>query len=124
MSLRTYVNRRTVNSLILIVAVVVFNFLLFRLQVFLLGVSPAKLVLGASTSKHPEVLEKRLLEQWGIPGDDAGVDEWVEHLFKYMRNMLTLQFGVRNIIAPQRPVPDLIAERMPNTVILLGTSAF
>ncbi|MFW9928751.1 MAG: ABC transporter permease [Candidatus Thorarchaeota archaeon] len=119
MTLRGYIVRRCINSVILIFAVIVFNFFLFRLQVFLLGVDPVDIALGGRVYKNDirELYRKEL----GIPSKDSGFQVWFNYFISYIERMITLNFG-KSFLQGQN-VYDLIAQRLPNTVILLGTSS-
>lgn len=119
MGLRTYMIRRTINSFVLVLAVVVFNFFLFRLPVFLQGVDPADIILGGSYFR--EDIKEQLRQQWNIPPENASFQDWFNHFWAYLTNMLTLNFG-RSYVSRQ-PVANLIAEKLPNTVVLLGTAS-
>ena len=121
MSLKGYIVRRTINMAMLILAVLVFNFFIFRLQVFLFGIDPADLILPPNP-RDKEIWEAKLREKWRIPQKGAGLDQWLDHFFTYMANMLTLQFG-NSFFYQGKSVTDLILERLPNTVILLGTAS-
>lgn len=118
MGLREWVIKRTINNLLTIIAAVIFIFFLFRIPVFLLGVDPADLYL-ASAKMKPEELEN-LRRIYGIPGENAGFAEWADHFVKYIMNTLTFQFGLS--FQTLRPVSFEIAQRLPNTLLLLGIS--
>ncbi len=124
MSLRSYIARRIVNMFILILAVLVFNFFIFRLPVFLLGVDPADLVVPPDPRLR-EQYEETLRQNWGIPEKNAPIEQWIEHFQKYMINMLTFNFGYTFGTGGKgsKLVVDQLMERLPNTVLLLGTAS-
>ena len=117
MSLRGYLVRRLSIALVLLMAVIVFNFFLFRLPIFVLGMDPMSLY--ATPEMEPETVD-RLRELYGIPTRDAGLEAWSEHFLSYLKNMLTFEFG--DSFRSFRPVIKEITERLPNTIILMGIS--
>ena len=118
MGLREYILKRSINSIILFFAVLIFNFFLFRIPTFFFGVDPADLYMQAGM--EPETLEY-LRSAWGIPQPGAGPSEWFGHFIRYIGNMVTLNFGFS--FRSFRPVAQEIALRLPNTLILLGTAS-
>jgi peptide/nickel transport system permease protein len=103
----------------LVVAVIIFNFFLFRLPVFIQGIDPADLIIGGAYFETD--VKARLREQWKIPSKDAGFNEWLDHFIAYLGNMLTWNFGKSYIY--RKDVGQLVAEKLPNTVVLLGTAS-
>jgi peptide/nickel transport system permease protein len=118
LGLREYIAKRAINSVILFLAILVFNFFLFRIPTFFFGVDPADLYV--QVGMEAEDIEA-LRRAWGIPQPDAGFAEWFDHFLKYLGNMVTLNFGFS--FKSFRPVAMEIALRLPNTLILLGTSS-
>ncbi|MFW9808540.1 MAG: ABC transporter permease [Candidatus Thorarchaeota archaeon] len=120
MGLREYVIRRCVYMALLIVAVVCFNFFLFRLPTFLFGASPISLMLSDELRRN---LTQDLLEQmyanFGLV-PDPDIFDWVYMFWRYVVNMFTGNFGVSFLT--QRPVMFEIVSRLPNTLLLMGTS--
>jgi peptide/nickel transport system permease protein len=57
----------------------------------------------------------------GIPTKDASFTIWFDYFLDYIVRMITLDFG--ESFLQRIDVYDLIANRLPNTVILLGTSS-
>ncbi len=115
--LRAYVTRSLINRAVLFVAVLIFIFFLLRVPVFFFGVDPADMYL------HPDMTDEaraRLREIWGIPPEGAGFWEWLDHFTKYIRNMLTMDFGIS--FRTLRPVALELMYRLPNTIILMGTA--
>ncbi|OLS20224.1 MAG: Dipeptide transport system permease protein DppB [Candidatus Heimdallarchaeota archaeon LC_3] len=119
MTLRGYIVRRSINSVILIFAVIVFNFFLFRLQIFILGVDPVDIALGGAFFEND--IREQIRESLGIPTKDANFEVWYNYFLDYVARMITLDFG--ESFLQRLNVYDLIAQRLPNTVILLGTSS-
>ncbi|MFW9926879.1 MAG: hypothetical protein ACFFDM_08940, partial [Candidatus Thorarchaeota archaeon] len=120
MGLREYIVRRCVYMALLIVAVVCFNFFLFRLPTFLFGASPISLMLSDELRRN---LTQDLLEQmysnFGLV-PDPDIFDWVYMFWRYVVNMFTGNFGVSFLT--QRPVMFEIISRLPNTLLLMGTS--
>ena len=54
MGLREYIIRRSIYMFLLVVAVVCFNFFLFRLPTFLFGANPVSLMLSDDLRAHDE----------------------------------------------------------------------
>ncbi len=102
-----YILRRLVYAVVILFFILTFNFLIFR-------VMPGDPV-GTlqSPSMTPEM--KSLLEK------QYGLDKplWEQYLL-YMKNLLKFEFGYS--FQSRRPVADEILERLPNTLLLLGTS--
>ncbi|MHA1944621.1 MAG: ABC transporter permease [Candidatus Hodarchaeales archaeon] len=117
MSLRSYLFKRVTIAVVLFFAVLVFNFFIFRLPIFVLGRDP--MTLYTDPQMETEVIE-RLRVIYGIPERGAGFWPWLDHFIKYMQNMLTLNFG--QSFTSFRPVTAEITERLPNTLLLMGTS--
>ncbi len=121
MGLREYVIRRSIYMILLIVAVVCFNFFLFRLPTILWGISPVDLMMN-ETLKHNMTQEtlKELYRRFGlVPNPD--VFDWINMFWRYIISMFTGNFGYS--LYGQQPVLDEIAARLPNTLLLMGTSS-
>ncbi|MFW9963545.1 MAG: ABC transporter permease [Candidatus Sifarchaeia archaeon] len=121
MGLREYVIRRSVYMLLLIVAVVCFNFFLFRLPTFLFGADPISLMINDELAREltQELLEAMYANFGLVPHPD--VFDWIYMFWRYLVSMFTGNFGVSFL--SQRPVMETIVERLPNTLLLMGTSA-
>ncbi|MFX1506947.1 MAG: ABC transporter permease, partial [Promethearchaeota archaeon] len=63
-----------------------------------------------------------LRKVYGIPSSDADFWEWLNHFLLYMKNMIFLDFGFS--FETFAPVNNAIMERLPNTLLLMGTSTF
>ncbi|MHA2406166.1 MAG: hypothetical protein ACXACH_05385, partial [Candidatus Hermodarchaeia archaeon] len=55
-----------------------------------------------------------------LPPADATWVDWFYHFIAYIQNMFTLQFGIS--FSTGNPVVEDIMERLPNTLLLMGTS--
>jgi len=98
---------RSGKSVIVILGVVILNFLLIRLA----PGDPASIMAGEAASSDPAYVAQ-LRERFGL---DLPL---VQQLWVYVRGILQLDLGYsyRN----QLPVLDLIAERLPATLLLMG----
>lgn len=112
MTLRSYIIRRVAYMILLIFAVLTVNFLIF---VMLPG-DPIRHYITTSFERNitPEELE-RMKELFGL---DKPLHE---RYLTYIWNMLTWNFG-QSKIGGGTPVADQILERLPNTLILMGTA--
>jgi peptide/nickel transport system permease protein len=121
MGLREYVIRRSIYMVLLIVVVVCFNFFLFRLPTFLFGVDPISMMISDDlrTRMTTEFLE-RIYNSFGLVMN-PDIFDWIYMFWRYLVNMFTGNFGVSFL--SQRPVIDTIVERLPNTLLLMGTSS-
>ncbi|MHA2351672.1 MAG: ABC transporter permease, partial [Candidatus Thorarchaeota archaeon] len=121
MGLREYVIRRSIYMILLIVVVVCFNFFLFRLPTFLFGVDPISMMISDDLRSRmtTEFLE-RIYTSFGLVMN-PDIFDWIYMFWRYLVNMFTGNFGVSFL--SQRPVMDTIVERMPNTLLLMGTSS-
>ncbi|MFW9927140.1 MAG: hypothetical protein ACFFDM_10290, partial [Candidatus Thorarchaeota archaeon] len=121
MGLREYIIRRSIYMFLLIIAVVCFNFFLFRLPTFLFGASPVSLMLSDELRRN---LTQDLLEQmyanFGLV-PDPDIFDWIYMFWRYIVSMFTGNFGVSFLT--QQPVMTAIIERLPNTLLLMGTSS-
>lgn len=121
MGLREYIIRRSIYMFLLVVAVVCFNFFLFRLPTFLYGASPVSLMLSDELRRN---LTQNLLDQmfanFGLV-QNPDIFDWIYMFWRYLVSMFTGNFGVSFLT--QRPVIDEIVSRLPNTLLLMGTSS-
>ncbi|TFF93921.1 ABC transporter permease [Candidatus Thorarchaeota archaeon] len=121
MGLREYVIRRAIYMFLLIVAVVCFNFFLFRLPTLVLDISPVDLMIDDNLRRNltRQALEELYLRFGLVP--DPDMFDWIYMFWRYLVNMFTGRFGVSFV--SQAPVIDEIMERLPNTLLLMGTSS-
>lgn len=112
-SLKRYVARRTLESIPLILAVIIFNFLLIHMTP---GDPAALLVRGSgSASVDPEFL-KAVKARYGL---DRPLHE---RLVAYVGNVLRGDLGYS--FFRSKAVVDIILERVPATLLLVLTSGF
>ncbi|NWF95477.1 MAG: ABC transporter permease [Candidatus Thorarchaeota archaeon] len=121
MGLREYVIRRLIYMFLLVVAVVCFNFFLFRLPTLILGISPVDLMINEDLRRNlTKDLLDDLYDRFGlVPNPD--IFDWIYMFWRYLVNMFTGNFGVS--FYGGNPVIDEIAARLPNTLLLMGTSS-
>jgi peptide/nickel transport system permease protein len=113
MGLRSFIARRLVYSVILVIAVIIIDFLLFMAM----PGDPASLLMGAYSRESPEqrqAREQAMRDLWGI-GDPKYIQ-----LLKYIRNLLTWNFGIE--INGRQPIGAVMATKIPFTLLLLGSS--
>jgi peptide/nickel transport system permease protein len=103
-----YLLRKFAATGLLLLAVATFDFLLFRV----LPGDPVRLI-ARGGNLRPEAIA-RLRQLYGL---DLSLPE--QYLI-YLRNLLTGQFGMSYTY--QRPVSDILAERLTNTLILLSAA--
>jgi peptide/nickel transport system permease protein len=109
MGLRSYIIKRIIYSIALIIIVICLNFTIF----FLMPGDPYGAFLPARSNTRPEVLEN-IRKFWGF------YDPPYVKLAKYIVNLMSWNFGVsiRNLGS----VSEQMAGRIPYTLILLGSS--
>lgn len=117
MGLRQYLVKRIIIAIILFLSVLVFNFFIFRLPVFVLGMDPASLYITPQMDVDDIA---RIRQLYQLPPENATWYDWWLHFLSYMQNMLTGNFGQSFVTF--RPVVMEIMERLPNTLLLMGTS--
>lgn len=114
MTLRSFIAKRIVYSVILVLAVIVVDFLLFMAM----PGNPVQFLIGEGISRESSIQrqqrEQDLMNQWGI-----GQPLYIQ-LFRYMSNLLTWNFGKE--IESSVPISAVLAMRIPYTLLLLGTS--
>jgi peptide/nickel transport system permease protein len=103
-----YLGRKLAILVLTLLAVATFNFILFRV----LPGNPIQLQARAG-NLSPEAIE-RLRQIYGLD------QPLVVQFLIYLRDVFTGQFGTS--ITFQRPVADILAERMLNTIILLAAA--
>ncbi len=112
MGLREFVTRRLINSVVLILGAITFNFFVFRLM----PGDPVAIILSGNMIANQPLLAERLREMWGL-------NQPIHIQFiLYIQNMLTFNFGI-SFSQGFRPVIEMIAARLPNTLLLMGTAA-
>jgi len=112
MGLRGFIARRLVYSFVLILLVIMVNFTIFKLM----PGDPTEFLMQAwepgMGQKERKLQEQLLKERWGF------ADPLPLQLAKYIRNLLSFNFGTA--IIDKRPVSDVMAEKIPYTLLLLG----
>lgn len=108
MSFKGYLIKRTVYSFVLLFFALSLNFVIFRLA----PGDPIQVVASGSRLE-PEMVE-RLIELWGLREPVH-----VQYL-RYLKSTLTWDFGYSYYSL--EPVSREIAERLPNTLLLMGVS--
>jgi peptide/nickel transport system permease protein len=111
MGLREYLVKRTVYTIILILAVLTLNFLIFEAM----PGNPLEAFLS-KPGLTPEYVEE-LKEIYGLK------KPWYEKYPIYLKNMLTFNFGSTTPQMGYQKVSDLIMRRLGNTILLIGISS-
>lgn len=101
----SFLMKKIAQLILTLFAIATFNFLLFRI----LPGDPLKLIARAG-KLSPEAIA-RLQDLFGL-----NQSRWDQYLI-YLKNIVTGQYGIS--ITYRRPVMDIIAERMSNTLLLL-----
>jgi peptide/nickel transport system permease protein len=121
MGLREYVIRRSIYMFLLIIAIVCFNFFLFRLPTFFFGADPIDLMISDNLKR---TLTQDLLEQmyanFGLVMN-PDIFDWIYMFWRYIVSMFTGNFGISFLT--KQPVMQSIVDRLPNTLLLMGTSS-
>jgi peptide/nickel transport system permease protein len=113
LGLRSFIARRIVYSIVLIVLVIIIDFFLF----ILMPGNPAAMLMSAWSRLSPQQRQQQEYEMnalWGLN------DPLYIQLFKYIRNLLTWNFG--DAIVGREPISVLLAQKIPYTLLLLGGS--
>ncbi|MCW3979058.1 MAG: ABC transporter permease [Candidatus Bathyarchaeota archaeon] len=108
MSLKSYLLKRIAYSVVLMFFALSLNFVIFRMA----PGDPIQVV-ASGTRLEPEMVE-RLIELWGLR------EPLHVQYIRYMRSTLTWDFGYSYYSL--EPVSREIRERLPNTLLLMGTS--
>ena len=112
MGLREFVVRRIINSFILILGAITFNFFVFRMM----PGNPVAILISGNLAANQAELADALRAMWGL-------DQPLPVQFaQYIVNMFTFNFGY-SFTEGFRPVIESIAARLPNTLLLMGTAA-
>ncbi|BBK34014.1 peptide/nickel transport system permease protein [Stella humosa] len=104
-----FIAQRVLKGIVVLVGIVVLNFLLIRLA----PGDPAAVMAGEAGASD-ELFLQQLRAQFGL---DRPL---LEQLWAYVANILSFDFGFS--YRQQRPVVDLLAERLPPTLLLTGTA--
>jgi len=114
MGLRGYIAKRTVYCFLLIIAVIIFDYVLFvamgnPTESFLPGGTMA----GMSQKEYQKFLEG-IIHRWGLD------QPWHVRIYRAIVNMITFNFGKSYMTG--MPIEKELAERLPFTIMLLGSS--
>ena len=106
---KNWLLRRAAASLCVLAAVLVLNFVLFR-------VMPGDAVSSIIDPNFSLEAKERLRELYGL---DKGL---AEQFFIYLKQMLTFRFGLSFL--SRKPVWDELLSRLPGTLVLMSLSMF
>ena len=110
MSLKSYILKRLVYSVVLLFFALSLNFVIFRMA----PGNPIQVV-ASGMRLEPEMVE-RLIELWGLQ------EPLHVQYIRYIRSTLTWDFGYS--YNSLEPVSREIMERLPSTLLLMGASLF
>jgi len=114
MGLRGFIAKRLVYSFVLVILVIGVNFLIFKAM----PGDPTEYLMQAFEKGRTQ---EDLLQQEALLRDRWGFADPIHIQFaKYVRNLLSFNFGTA--IIDKRPVSDVMMEKIPYTVLLLGGS--
>jgi peptide/nickel transport system permease protein len=108
-TLATFLRKKTINAVVILMAIAAMNFFLIRLA----PGDPAQVMAGEAGAGDAVFLQQ-LREKFGL---DRPL---IEQFWHYMKGVATLDLGFS--YRQQRPVLDLIVERLPATLLLTGTA--
>jgi peptide/nickel transport system permease protein len=112
MGMREFMIRRVINSFVLILGAIIFNFFVFRMM----PGDPVSILISPYIQHNQQELADALRAMWGL-------DLPLHVQFgQYIVNMFTFNFGI-SFSEGNRPVVESIAARLPNTLLLMGTAA-
>ncbi|MEM3072279.1 MAG: ABC transporter permease [Candidatus Bathyarchaeia archaeon] len=107
MGFKEYAVKRSVNALVTLIVTVILQFFIFR-------VLPGNPVSFMISPNFPLESRMALIKLWGL-------DKPMHQQFlTYVANIFTGRFGLS--FSTQRPVWDEIMERLPNTLLLMGSA--
>ncbi len=118
MGFKEFLVRRLITMTITVLIVLTFNFIVFRLPIFLLGLDPADIVIPPDADPVQKVLLRKM---WNLPPKNAGWCAWLNYYSTYITNLITFNFGY-SLLQPTWSVSRLILERLPETIIIFGTA--
>ena len=121
MGLREYVIRRSIYMFLLIIAIVCFNFFLFRLPTFFFGADPIDLMISDNLKRTlTQDLLAQMYANFGLVMN-PDIFDWIYMFWRYIVSMFTGNFGISFLT--KQPVMQSIVDRLPNTLLLMGTSS-
>jgi peptide/nickel transport system permease protein len=113
MGLRSFIIKRIIYTIILVILVITLNYVIFLLMPGDPVGMYASTIRGLGVQEKEELI-RRMKEQLGI--GDPPLIQWS----KYVRNLLTWNFGLSTM--SRRPVADEMAYRLQFTLIMMGLS--
>ncbi len=130
MSLKRYIAKRAIYTLILIFVIIIFNFVLFQILPFTTscpGLSYNQCVVSLYVPPPPARPGSNLTLQYQheikVLFDQYGFDRSLpERFVLYILAMITWQFGYNIGAALSGPVETTILQRLPYTLLLIGLS--
>ena len=111
--LRSYIAKRLVYSVFLILIIILINFAIFKMM----PGDPTAFLMQPWSRESPEsrrAHQEQIRALWGL-----NESFWVQ-LVKYTRNLLTFQFG--DAFVDRQPISQTLARKLPYTLVLLGSS--
>jgi len=115
MGFKEFFIRRIFTMIIVVISAIVFNFVIFRLPIFIYGLDPADIVIPPEA---PQTIKIALRRLWNLPPKNAGWCAWMSYFTTYIYNLLTFKFG-KSYMSPTRDVVDLLAGALPYTLTLM-----
>ncbi|MEG1913437.1 MAG: ABC transporter permease, partial [Cloacibacillus sp.] len=106
---RSWLLKRLLSSLCVLAAVLILNFILFRIM-------PGDAVSTIVDPNFSPEAKERLRELYGLD------KPMLEQFFIYIKQMLTFSFGLSFL--SRKPVWDELLSRLPSTLILMSLSMF
>lgn len=107
MGFRSYATRRVINTVIVLIIAVTLQFFIFRIM-------PGNPIAHFISPNLPLEARQSLLEMWGLN------KPLYEQFFTYLYNLFSGRLGISFV--SQRYVADELMERLPNTILLMGSS--
>jgi peptide/nickel transport system permease protein len=113
MGLRSFILKRVIYSLALVLVIIMVNFAIFKMM----PGDPTSFLLKAWSTESAEqrkAEQAQLQEMWGLK------DPFLTQMIKYFRNLLTWNFGIT--MDSKEPISAVMARKIPYTLLLLGGS--
>ncbi|WP_455278110.1 ABC transporter permease [[Eubacterium] cellulosolvens] len=107
MGFRSYATKRVINTIIVLIIAVTLQFFIFRIM-------PGNPIAHFISPNLPLEARQLLLEMWGLN------KPLHEQFFTYLYNLFSGRLGISFV--SQRYVADELMERLPNTILLMGSS--
>lgn len=114
MGLRSFIVKRLIYSFVLVLLIILLNFAIFKAM----PGDPLVFLMQPWSKENPEVRraqEEQLRSLWGFN------EPFEVQLAKYIRNLLSFQLGIE--FMSRRPIGEIMAQKIPYTLLLLGGSA-